>query len=41
MDDDNFPTDRYLAAGVAAELGLRVRWVALPGLPGGSERCAR
>ncbi len=27
MDADNFPTDRYLAAGVAEELGLRVRWI--------------
>src|SRR5262245_5527365 len=27
MDRDNFPTDRYLAAGVAAECGLTVRWI--------------
>ncbi len=27
MDTDNFPTDRYVATGIAAELGLRVRWV--------------
>jgi kynureninase len=27
MDDDNFPTDRYLAQGIAAECGLQVRWL--------------
>jgi kynureninase len=27
IDRDNFPTDRYLAAGVAAECGLTVRWL--------------
>ncbi|QZY28227.1 kynureninase [Nocardioides coralli] len=27
VDDDNFPTDRYLVEGVAAERGLTVRWV--------------
>ena len=27
VDDDNFPTDRYLVEGIAAELGLTVRWV--------------
>jgi kynureninase len=27
MDDDNFPTDRYLAQGIAAECGLKVRWL--------------
>ena len=27
IDDDNFPTDRYLVEGIAAERGLRVRWV--------------
>lgn len=26
-DTDNFPTDRYLVAGVAEELGLTVRWI--------------
>ena len=27
VDTDNFPTDRYVMEGVAAELGLRLRWV--------------
>ncbi|HEX3929175.1 MAG TPA: aminotransferase class V-fold PLP-dependent enzyme [Nocardioides sp.] len=27
IDRDNFPTDRYLAEGVARECGLTVRWV--------------
>lgn len=27
VDRDNFPTDRYLVEGVAAECGLEVRWV--------------
>ena len=27
IDRDNFPTDRYLVAGVAEECGLTVRWV--------------
>ena len=27
VDTDNFPTDRYVLEGVAAELGLRLRWV--------------
>ena len=27
IDTDNFPTDRFIAEGVAAELGLHVRWV--------------
>ena len=27
VDRDNFPTDRYLAMGVAAECGLTVRWI--------------
>lgn len=27
VDTDNFPTDRYVAEGVAAERGLRLRWV--------------
>jgi kynureninase len=27
IDTDNFPTDRYVAEGIAAELGLRLRWV--------------
>ncbi len=27
MDRDNFPTDRYLVEGIAAERGGRVRWV--------------
>jgi kynureninase len=27
VDTDNFPTDRYVMEGVAAELGLTVRWV--------------
>jgi kynureninase len=28
VDTDNFPTDRYVAEGIAAELGLTIRWVA-------------
>ena len=27
IDRDNFPTDRYVAAGVAEELGLTLRWI--------------
>ncbi|MFC5996429.1 kynureninase [Pseudonocardia hispaniensis] len=27
LDTDNFPTDRYVLEGIAAELGLRLRWV--------------
>ncbi|MGI8459050.1 MAG: kynureninase [Propionibacteriaceae bacterium] len=27
VDADNFPTDRYLLEGIAAELDLRLRWV--------------
>ncbi len=27
VDDDNFPTDRYVAEAVADELGLRLRWI--------------
>src|SRR6476659_560003 len=27
LDRDNFPTDRYLAQGIAAELGVRLRWI--------------
>ncbi|MGZ6754791.1 MAG: aminotransferase class V-fold PLP-dependent enzyme, partial [Nocardioides sp.] len=27
LDRDNFPTDRYLAAGIAQELGLTLRWI--------------
>ena len=27
IDDDNFPTDRYLIEGIANELGLTVRWI--------------
>lgn len=27
LDDDNFPTDRFLAEGIAAERGLTLRWI--------------
>ncbi len=27
MDNDNFPTDRYVAEGIAAERGLSLRWI--------------
>jgi kynureninase len=27
LDTDNFPTDRYVLEGVAAERGLRLRWI--------------
>ena len=27
VDDDNFPTDRYVAEAVAEELGMQVRWI--------------
>ncbi|WP_131103971.1 kynureninase [Ornithinimicrobium sufpigmenti] len=27
LDTDNFPTDRYVAEGVAAERGLQLRWI--------------
>jgi kynureninase len=27
IDDDNFPTDRFLVARIAAEFGLSVRWI--------------
>jgi len=29
LDRDNFPTDRYVAQGVAEELGLTLRWIAV------------
>ncbi|MEZ5093876.1 kynureninase [Nocardioides sp.] len=29
VGDDDFPTDRYLAESIAAERGLRLRWVAM------------
>ena len=29
LDHDNFPTDRYVAQGVADELGLTLRWIAV------------
>ena len=29
LDRDNFPTDRYVAQGVADELGLTLRWIAV------------
>ena len=28
IDDDNFPTDRFVVEGVAAERGMTVRWIA-------------
>ena len=34
IDRDNFPTDRYVAAGVAEECGLTLRWIDVP-LDGG------
>jgi kynureninase len=27
IDRDNFPTDRYIVEGIAAELGMRVHWI--------------
>ncbi len=30
VDTDNFPTDRYLVEGIAAELGCTLRWVETP-----------
>lgn len=36
VDTDNFPTDRYVVEGVAAERGLTVRWLDVP-LDGGVE----
>jgi kynureninase len=27
IDDDNFPTDRFVVEGIAAERGLRTRWI--------------
>src|SRR6201999_2568410 len=27
VDRDNFPTDRYVVEGIAAELGMRVVWI--------------
>jgi kynureninase len=27
LDDDNFPTDRFVAEGIARERGLRIRWI--------------
>ncbi len=29
LDRDNFPTDRYVAQGVADELGMTLRWIAV------------
>ncbi len=28
VDDDNFPTDRFVVEGVAAERGMTIRWIA-------------
>jgi kynureninase len=28
IDDDNFPTDRFVVEGIAAERGLTIRWIA-------------
>ena len=28
IDDDNFPTDRFIVEGVAAERGMTIRWIA-------------
>lgn len=30
VDRDNFPTDRFLVEGIAAERGARVRWIDVP-----------
>ena len=27
IDDDNFPTDRFIVEGIAAERGLTIRWI--------------
>lgn len=36
IDRANFPTDRYVVEGVAAEKGMRIRWIdAVPGEPSG------
>lgn len=29
LDDDNFPTDRFVAEGIARERGLRIRWISV------------
>ena len=34
LDSDNFPTDRYVLEGVAAERGLRLRWIEADPLTG-------
>lgn len=34
VDSDNFPTDRYLVEGIAAELGLTLRWVTTDAVAG-------
>ncbi|MDF9716006.1 aminotransferase class V-fold PLP-dependent enzyme [Nocardioides sp. ChNu-153] len=39
VDTDNFPTDRYVVEGVAAERGLTVRWLEVP-VDGGMEVAA-
>ena len=31
LDDDNFPTDRYIIEGIAKERGLTVRWIRVDG----------
>ncbi|GAA1999625.1 kynureninase [Microbacterium ulmi] len=36
VDRDEFPTDRYLVEGIAAERGGRVRWIDSAHTPGGS-----
>jgi kynureninase len=35
LDTDNFPTDRYVLEGIAAERGLELRWIT-PDLAGGA-----
>lgn len=41
LDTDNFPTDRYLAEGIARELGLTLRWIEADPLSGVTEAQVR
>lgn len=41
LDTDNFPTDRYVLEGVAAELGLELRWITVDPASGVEPEAAR
>jgi kynureninase len=41
IDDDNFPTDRYIVEGIAKERGLTVRWISVDKTAGVTEEQVR